>query len=292
MKITTPVLVLAALLTSISAAATTEKAINQSKLETIQMDIKHMKKLLDRLNKERSSTEKNLTDAEGDISKLQHQVRDIEKRLNTGKASLKKLQSRQNKLTAQINDQKDRIASSVRSTYLASRDNKLKLLLNQENPAEASRQLTYLKYLQQAQLKAIEDFESTIAALEDNRLQQVRVNDQLTTERQSLKQKQEKLKSSQAKRKKLLAKIKLRHTNSDKKLAALNAERKKVEEILASLASRPFSGQPLAKLKGRLPWPVKGKVIYDFKQKRPDSPYSLGRRNDCGTTRHPGKSSA
>ncbi len=288
MKITAPALVLAALLSTSSFAATTdnssnalsskdlsskEKATNQSQLESIQTDIKHIKQLLDRLNKERSSAEKNLTEAEGEVSQLQNQVRDIEKRLKKGQASLKKHQSRQNDLTAHINDQKDRIASSVRSAYLASRDNKLKLLLNQQDPSEVSRQLTYLKYLQKAQLEAIENFELAIVELETNRQQQISINEQLVSEKRSLKKQQSRLKSAQKDRQKMLAKIRLRYTNSGKKLATLNAERKQVEEILAKLASRsPNSGQPLTKLKGRLPWPVSGKVLYGYKQQRPDSP--------------------
>ncbi|MRI32571.1 hypothetical protein EOPP23_06170 [Endozoicomonas sp. OPT23] len=272
MKITAPVLVLAALLSTSVFAANSDKAATQSQLESIQTDIKHMKKLLDRLNKERGSAEKDLTEAEGGISELQNQVRDLEKRLKKGQASLKKLQSRQNDLTAQINDQKDRIASSVRSAYLASRDNKLKLLLNQQDPSEAARQLTYLKYLQKAQLDAIESFEQSIAELEENRQQQIKVNDQLASERSSLKKQQARLKSARKDRQKLLSKIKLRYANSGKRLKTLTAERKKVEEILAQLASRPYSGLPLNKLKGKLPWPVKGKVLYRYKQLRPDSP--------------------
>ena len=193
MKFTVPALLLAAILVSFPGVAapvadgTDTKAATEAQLKTVNEDIQHLRKLLDKLNRERSSTEKKLHSTEKQLNETQGSIRSLEKRLGEGQSEIKKLQSRQQALMAKRDSEKDRIANSIHSAYLASRDNKLKLLLNQENPEQVSRQLAYLKHLQEAQLDAIRQFEQTLAELDDLEQQQNRLNVQLQQQRDSLR---------------------------------------------------------------------------------------------------------
>ncbi|WP_062270565.1 murein hydrolase activator EnvC family protein [Endozoicomonas arenosclerae] len=274
MRITAANLMFAVTLTlfnNVGHAESAEKESPQSQLEAINGDIEHLRKLLDKLNKERSSAENQLQSTETEMSQLQNSIRKIEQELNKGKNEIKKLQSRQQALTAQKNKEKDRIANSVRSVYLASRDNRLKLLLNQESPEEVSRHLTYLKHLQKAQLEAIQAFESTLTEIAENKDQQQAVNDRLEDQQANLAEKKEQLLESRSDRKKLISRINRQFQSNDRELDALNQQKKQLEEVLAQLASRKPANTNIQKAKGRLPWPVDGQILYGFNQQRPDT---------------------
>ncbi|KEQ19393.1 hypothetical protein GZ78_05400 [Endozoicomonas numazuensis] len=252
-------------------AESVEKGSPKDQLEAINGDIEHLRKLLEKLNKERSSAERQLQSTETEMSQLQNSIRKIEKELKQGKTEIKKLQSRQKALTAQKNKEKDRIANSVRSVYLASRDNRLKLLLNQENPEEVSRHLTYLKHLQKAQLEAIETFEKTLAEIEDNKQQQQVLNNRLEEQQTILAQKQEQLIKSRSDRQQLISRINRQFQSNDRELDSLNQQKKQLEEVLAQLAARKPTNTQIQQSKGRLPWPVNGRVLYGFNQQRADT---------------------
>ncbi|WP_252177030.1 peptidoglycan DD-metalloendopeptidase family protein [Endozoicomonas sp. 4G] len=243
----------------------------QAQLEAINGDIEQLRKLLDKLNKERSSAERQLQSTETDMSQLQNAIYKIEQTLEQGKADLKKLQSRQQALTAQKNKEKNRIANSVRSVYLGSRDNRLKLLLNQEDPEAVSRHLTYLKHLQKAQLEAIEAFEKTLADIADNARQQQTLNDKLAEQRANLSEKQEQLIESRNDRKALIAEINHQFNSNDQELGALHQQKQQLQEVLAQLAARRSANSNIQQSKGKLPWPVNGRVVYHFNQQRPDT---------------------
>ncbi|MGI9275064.1 MAG: murein hydrolase activator EnvC family protein [Endozoicomonas sp.] len=273
MKFTAQALFIAATLSLLSfpgvADSADTKAATEAQLETVNEDIQHLRTLLDKLNRERSSTEKQLHSTEKQMNEVQGSIRNLEKRHREGQSEIKKLQRRQQALMAKKESEKDRIASSIHSVYLASRDNKLKLLLNQENPEELSRQLAYLKYLQEAQLDAINQFEQTLAELDSLERQQNRLNVQLQQQRDSLKEKRTQLARTQAERKKLISDLNKRYSASGKQLGQLDEQKLQLETILSQLASRAEPEQPIAKAKGKLPWPVSGRVLYKYNERRP-----------------------
>lgn len=274
MKFTAPSLLAAVLLSLISVVSSAEpgnKASTEAQLESVNTDIEHLKSLLDKLNKERSSAEKQLQATETGMSELRQSIQSIEKRLKEGQAKIKKLQSRQQVLAAKRDSEKDKIADSVQSAYLASRDNRLKLLLNQESPEEVSRHLTYLKYLQQAQLEAIQAFENTLEELEDVHQEQRDTLASLEAERNSLKREQQKLQNARSNRKQLISRINRRYSESDRQLDKLDDQRQELETILAQIASRARAAKPFISVKGKVPWPVEGKVLFSYNERRPET---------------------
>ena len=247
------------------------KATTEAQLETINSDIEHLKGLLSKLNQERSATERQLQQSEQEMSELRQSIRSLENQLVEGSTQVKKLQRRQQELTAQKNKEKDHIANSVHSAYLASRDNRLKLLLNQENPEDISRHLTYLKHLQQAQLDAITAFENTLREIDENTREQERVNTNLTRQRNNLQKQQEDLVKVQERRKRLISQIRQRQGSSNRRLRDLDRQRDQLEAILSQLAAKTAISRPITGNQGDLQWPVSGKIIYGYQQKRPET---------------------
>lgn len=247
------------------------KATTEAQLETINSDIEHLKGLLSKLNKERSATERQLQRSEQEMNELRQSIRSLENQLAEGGTQVKKLQRRQQELTARKNKEKDHIASSVHSAYLASRDNRLKLLLNQESPEDISRHLTYLKHLQQAQLDAIAAFENTLIEIDENTREQERVNTNLARQRNDLQEQQEDLVKVQERRKRLISQIRRRQGSSNRRLQDLDRQRDQLETILSQLAAKAVISRPITSSQGDLQWPVSGEIIYGYQQKRPET---------------------
>ena len=258
---------------SIASAAEDEatKATTEAQLETINSDIEHLKGLLSKLNRERSSTEQKLQRSEQEMSELRQSIRSLENQLEEGSQQVKKLQRRQQELTARKNKEKKHIASSVHSAYLASRDNRLKLLLNQESPEDISRHLTYLKHLQQAQLDAITAFENTLREIDNNTREQEQVNASLSRQKSSLQEQRDDLNRVQDQRQRLISQIRQRQGSSNERLKNLDRERNQLETILSQLAAKAALQRPITSNQGELKWPVEGEILYGYRQKRPQS---------------------
>ena len=247
------------------------RATTEAQLESINADIKHLEGLLSRLNRERSFAERQLQRSEQKMGELRQSINKLEARLAEGDRQVKKLQRRQQELAAKKNKEKNQIANSVRSAYLTSRDNQLKLLLNQESPEDISRHLTYLEHLQQAQLDAITSFERTLAEIDENTREQKRANANLVRQRDDLRRQQRSLANAREERKKLVTRINNQYASSSRRRQKLDRQREQLEEILAGLVVRATTSRAITKNKGKLIWPVQGQIIYNYRQKRPET---------------------
>ena len=279
-KLTGPALLLALLMTQsvavlgapVSAPAENEKAMTEAEIKALEQDMQKMKKLLDTLNKERTATQKLIEKSDKNVSKIQKNINDLEIKRREGQSEVKKIQGRQNILTAKTEQQKDQIARSLRSMYMNSSDSRLKLLLNQEDPEALSRQLNYLEYAQKAQLKAIREFESTVAELKQLEQQQNALVVRLSREKEELDKDRRRMLQQQAERQKLLRKLSDKRQKGGRELSQMEQQHQKLTEVLAQIQSRQMvDSKPFNQLKGKLQRPVAGKVLFSFNQKRPDT---------------------
>ncbi len=254
------------------SSANTDQTDTKAELQTLSHDIQQMKKMLETLNKARTEAQQQVQKNDTSISTLQKEVRTIEQRLKEGQGEIKKLQSRQTTLTAKSSKQKDQIARNLRSMYLTRSEGRLKLLLNQKNPEDISRQMVYLEHLQNAHFRAIQSFESTITELSSVEKQQQKLVTELSRQKVILEKKNEILIQKKAERHKQLVMISRKRRQGGRELNEMENQKKQLEEVLAQLTSRSLSGsRPFNDLRGKMPWPVKGKVLFGYNQERPDT---------------------
>ena len=249
-----------------------DKAQTEAEIKALELEIQQMNKTLTSLNKQRTSTQTRIQNTDKDISQLHKEIGSLEAKLKEGQGEVKKLQRRQNNLAAQTEEQKKQIAHSLKSMYLSSNDSRLKLLLNQEDPEEISRQLSYLEYVQKAQLSAVQAFEDSLRELNEVEQQQQTLVTRLSTEKVELDKKKKVLERRQTDRKTLLAKLNKKRQTSNRELSQMERQHQKLEEVLATIISRQVvNSTPFNRLKGSMPRPLMGKVLYKYNQQRPDT---------------------
>ncbi|MFT5001761.1 MAG: septal ring factor EnvC (AmiA/AmiB activator), partial [Flavobacteriales bacterium] len=143
----------------------------------------------------------------------------------------------------------------------------LKLLLNQDQSEKIQRTISYYQYLNQARTKEIDNFQTTIAQL-------LEVSTEHQTQIEYLQQlKDEQLKqdtqfrTSKAQRNKTLEKLGRKLLSSQQQLNKLKAEENNLNQALKKLSAiiqAEINLTGLSKLKNKLSWPVKGRMLHRF----------------------------
>ncbi|KAB0482558.1 Septal ring factor EnvC, activator of murein hydrolases AmiA and AmiB [Pseudomonas reinekei] len=320
------VLIALALTCLLQPAFADERAQTQQQLDATRQDIAELKKLLGKLQEEKSGVQKDLKGTETEMGKLEKQVDALQKELKKSESELQRLDAEKKKLQSARTEQQRLIAIQARAAYQNGRQEYLKLLLNQQNPEKFARTLTYYDYLSQARMEQLKNFNETLRQLanveKDIAMQQA----QLLVQKSSLDTRREELDKVRQERQQVLAKLNADVKARDQKLAAREQDQadlskvlKTIEETLARQAReaeearqkaliaqqeaekkrlreaqaqadetdaprKPVKSSPgalvsssgetfggaFASTRGKLPWPVDGRLVARFGESRGD----------------------
>ncbi|HEY4342066.1 MAG TPA: peptidoglycan DD-metalloendopeptidase family protein [Steroidobacteraceae bacterium] len=165
------------------------------------------------------------------------------------------------------------LAQQMRAAYMIGRQEPLKLLLNQQDPATASRMFVYYSYFGRARAGVIATIDTDIQQLAD-------LNAQLAADEQRLESLQSattdevaQLEAARAQRDAALVAIKADSRNSARMLQRLQGQQAALTALLADLkrAMQPFPSDAsgaFGNLRGHLAWPVGGRLAARFGQVR------------------------
>ena len=320
------VLIALALTCLLQPAFADERAQTQQQLDATRQDIAELKKLLGKLQEEKSGVQKDLKGTETEMGKLEKQVEALQKELKKSESELQRLDTEKKKLQSARTEQQRLIAIQARAAYQNGRQEYLKLLLNQQNPEKFARTLTYYDYLSQARLEQLKNFNETLRQLANVEIDIALQQAQLLVQKSSLDSQRDELDKVRKERQQVLAKLSDDVKARDQKLAAREQDQadlskvlKTIEETLARQAreaeearqkaliaqqeaekkrlreaqeqanatdaprkpvkSNPGAlvsssgetfGGPFASSRGRLPWPVDGRLLARFGESRGD----------------------
>ncbi|MCP6696727.1 murein hydrolase activator EnvC family protein [Pseudomonas donghuensis] len=228
-------LIVLALSCLLSPAFADERAQTQQQLDATRQDIAELKKMLGKLQEEKSGVQKDLRSTETDIGKLEKQVEALQLELKKTEGELERLDTEKKKLQSARIEQQRLIAIQARSAYQNGREEYLKLLLNQQNPEKFARTLTYYDYLSQARLSQLRNFNETLRQLanveKDISLQQA----QLLAQQGTLDSQRQELENVRAERKEVLAKLNNDVKARDQKLQAREQDQADLTKVLKTI---------------------------------------------------------
>jgi len=168
------------------------------------------------------------------------------------------------------------LASQARAAYMIGRQEELKLLLNQSNPASLGRTLTYYGYFAEQRSQNIKSIQNNEARLQ----QLVAEIEQQTQELQKLAddatQEIAGLQHARAERSVAVAALTKKLESGNQELGNLKREEQAVESLVADLARmmQDFPTDPsqsFDRMRGKLPWPVSGSVSARYQAPRENS---------------------
>jgi septal ring factor EnvC (AmiA/AmiB activator) len=215
-----------------------------------------------------------LRDAEQGVRGARRTLEDLRVQRIASEARLKELEREQARREADLASERDALTGELRAAYVNGREEQLKLLLNQQDPASAGRMLAYYGYFGRARAERISSIRDQLEHL-------ALVREKIAAEGRRLKElevRQEQelaaLRGAQDQRARAVAAIDAQIKSQGGELKRLQSQARGLEQLIAelrkALASVPVAKQaPFEPLKGKLPWPVQqGKVLARFGQPR------------------------
>ncbi|MBA6356293.1 MULTISPECIES: peptidoglycan DD-metalloendopeptidase family protein [unclassified Colwellia] len=244
---------------------TTNKT-NQA-LSKVQQQIVEQEKSIKQTSNKRSSLENQLRNDDISIAKIVKAMIKTQDDFEDTQQTLKELAQEKITLTHKKQQQEKVLAQQLRAAYTSGHHDYIKLLLNQQSPASVERTVTYYKYLNDARIKEIDQFQIVLSDLLA-----------VTTQHQEQAKKLNLIKQQQAEQKIVFQNTKQERKNtiralnkellgSKQLLAQLVAEEQNLVVALqriAALAQQSAELVGLNKLKRKLSWPVKGKISHSF----------------------------
>ncbi|WP_240778793.1 peptidoglycan DD-metalloendopeptidase family protein [Shewanella sp. SNU WT4] len=252
-------------------ADASELSRRQAELKQIQQEINKQHNAVSKISKQREKLQSLLKQDEQAIATIARKANLTKQQLQTTKNQLEQLSSEFEQLNADQQKQQQTLSKQLSAAYLAGNHDYSKMLLNQQQPATIERMLAYYQYLNKARIKAIESLKNTQTQLEQVKAQQLSRQDELNKLILTQRQQQEQLADEQTQRKQTLSQLQQTLNTQGAQLEQLQLEEGSIKHLLkqaaeASKANPSMSG--LAKQKGKLAWPVSGRVQASFGSQR------------------------
>lgn len=255
-------------LISSSTIAAPADAAQASELESIRTRIKDVETRIKSAQNETDKLQKELRDNEVTTAKTLTRLHDIESSIAQKNAELEELRFEQAEHDAALNKEKEKLTRQIRAAYQIGRNDYIKLILNQENPALVGRALAYYDYHNRARSERIKQVKQTLIDLEQV---QTSIKNE-TTQLESLKTEHEAKLSDfyqyRATRRDISTRLKKYIAEQGVELQTLHENERELGVLFQDLKEEKAvtiemyeDMPPFNTLKGKLNWPVKGKLV-------------------------------
>lgn len=276
----TALLALALSLILVAAPAAFGQEVTPSQIEDLKERIEDIDDWLADAEKDRSSLERQLAAAERTISKLTRERRSLREQVKEQQQRLAGLQSEERELSQTLERQRESLRKQIRTAWMEGDAPAVKVLLNEINPDNIARAMTYYEYLSRDTVRRLETFQKNLRELKVTQAAVQSTRAELAKTEEGVIQRQQGLKASRQERQKTLIALNqdIRSRRSEKN--ELESDRKRLEKLLSEVQQAianipsPNESQPFPSLRNKLPWPAQGKVTSRFGDKYADGKLS------------------
>ncbi|MFZ3019584.1 MAG: peptidoglycan DD-metalloendopeptidase family protein [Gallionella sp.] len=261
----------------------------QDELDNLRKRIAAMQQDMDKTSESKSEAADALRESERAISNSNRELATLSEQQREADRRLGKLQVEAQRLSGNIAGQQSRLGELLYRQYLDGRQDYLKLLLNNQNPNQVARDLTYYQYIARNRAAWLASMRGDLDALDAVSISTREQREQLDRLRAEQLSQKNTLEQEQRARQQMLGKISQQLSRQRREIGRLqhNEQRlaqliEKIAKMLAKPKSRSlfrnddlpdsrFDGKPFEQLKGKLTLPVTGTVANRFGETRPDS---------------------
>jgi murein hydrolase activator len=247
----------------------------RAQLEAVRNQIARITRQVSRGQAERDRLTRQLRATEESVGKAQAALDGLRQQREAGAARRTELESQRRQLESDLADNRGALATQLRAAYLIGREEPLKLLLNQRDPAEAGRMFVYYSYFGRARALQIHSIEADLERIGQLDAQLQSQDSKLASLQQQQQTQVSALQQARSHRMQVLASISAETQTRAERLARLRRQQSGLESLLAqlrratvSLPPEDFGNSPFARLRGRLPRPVAGRIVEGYGQVR------------------------
>ena len=245
----------------------------EKQLGEVRERIEKLQRSMRRDTDRRDSLSAQLRDAEEKVRSTRGRLSDVRRRLAASDERLAQLSAERERNEGKLHDQRAALARQLRAAYMSGREEQIKLLLSQEDPVAFGRMLVYYSYLGRARAGKIAEIEAAVAAIEEAAAQESLERDRLAVLEADSRRELAAVDSARAERGKALRAVNAQIRSNSDAVAKLKREAAALEKLVAELRRAlrdlpPVGGQAFEKVRGRLAWPVAGRIVARYGQSR------------------------
>ncbi len=270
-------IVLAAGLRPEIASAAADPAAKEAELKQVRSKIDSIRKSIQAEAERRDSLAASVRKADMEVQSARQRLSTVREQWQAAQARLKDLEQERAATRAKIDAEREALSGQLRVAYMNGQQEQLKLMLNQQDPSRLGRLMVWYAYFGRAradQLTAINEHLAHLELLSEKIAAEAAQLEQLEKQQS---QQVNALASARDQRKTTLAEVQSRIRSRNDELAKARREaqalEKLVEQLRRAIQEFPDLGDsPFAKVRGKLPWPVKGPLLAKFGQLRSGGP--------------------
>jgi septal ring factor EnvC (AmiA/AmiB activator) len=243
----------------------------RQKLDAVRAEIKALAEQQRETEGERGEAAKALRTKETELAGVAKDVHALDEKLATQQADLDRLDAERAKLETALKSQRDALAALLRSAYALGRNEELKLLLQQNDDAAIARVLAYNRYFQRARVGRIDQLSTDLEDLAKVQESIRTKTAELASTRDARAAEGAKLETERTEREKLVDELDTKLKEQGARAAALGKDEKalaslieKLRDVFADIPKQLSGAEPFASQRGRLAWPVPGRIARGF----------------------------
>jgi septal ring factor EnvC (AmiA/AmiB activator) len=253
------------------AADSGQAAIQEGRLQQLRSRIGDLKHELGSMRGKKDEVDTELEKAEREIGAVASALRQLDRKIAQSRTRLDELGKERQERRQKLQAMQAIMARDLRSAYMLGQQQQVKLFLNQDDPAAIARLMAYYGYFSRARADRIRGIKS---ALDELTLVEQEISEQ-KSDFEKLKAEQiaesGRLEQMQSQRKEVLARLQEQLRQKSTELDALQRDEQNLQQLVESLRKAlrdipPATAQyrSLSPLKGKLVWPVEGRIGMPF----------------------------
>jgi septal ring factor EnvC (AmiA/AmiB activator) len=250
--------------------AAAEQPANADRLEQLRTRIREVQAGLSAARDESDALLIELQEAETSAAAAGAGLADIEAKLDRRRARLQELTAEREIQSSVLARERDQLGAQIRAAYRSGRNDFIKLLLNQEDPALVGRTLAYHDQFNRARAGNIGRIGAVVARLETVERGIAEETSELEALRTLESARVGELKARRESRAEVMARLQEHIAARDRELQMLKRNERDLVNLLDRLGEETTLVEsfeklpPFTALKGNLSWPVKGEIAERF----------------------------
>lgn len=239
--------------------------------QKIQREIESHKEKLEKIKKQEYSTLEDIDRVNRRLDTIISELRKQRKRIEGINAEIRRVEADKSEKEKEIEREKAWLIRKLRALqrYGNSLDVMI-LLTSTDDVGEIMRRWKYLERISLYEKKAIEDYSRNLEQLKQQEQQLKELNERLRRDEERIKLNEASLLENKKEKETLLASIRREKSSHEKMIRELNEASKKLLDLLREIEKKErekedvYTGKGFPGMKGRLPWPVNGRVAIPY----------------------------
>jgi len=255
-----------------SAANVAEKS---QQLLAVQSSIRVLDRRVNELSVEKQDLIDRLAILEKSMGHSAARLKQLKKQVSQSEQTVLRLGVEIQSLLGLLVVQRERLQEQINAAYILGKRSRLKLILNQEDPARTSRMMVYYGYLNQARVEGLQAVKTSLEKLKTLQVLEKTHSEAFQSLVVEQTQERERLEKNLSQRQQLLMSLVSDEQDQLKALALLKADEKRLQQLFSefqeSMDDFPYElniAQEFSEQRGHLGWPVSGPVINTFGARR------------------------